>query len=361
MSNIVGDKMNNSYLHIVLLHCLSQFKGERTVSAIYHLLNGKKSSQTIQDGKLFNLSMMFGLFPKLSRNLVITHCEDLVKAQLIKEKEEQHFVLTTQGISYLKDCLAAKPFPTHLNGWVYGDTSRIFWRRISLLIQVLSNFVYKNTNYLPITKNQEDLFWVKKFIKDNRNQAEVLVNQLYSELHQSIQMSSERHAEIFIRRLTSNNRIGETFEQIALMMKDDPTYVYLEFWNVVHFIIQQIQEKPEEYKIFNEVTKDVQLKTTLTASTEVTFSYLETGASIQEIARLRGLKESTIEDHIVEITLHDQTYTPDNFLTEADYHLIKNAIDTIQTHRLKQVKEYLNDQYSYFQIRLAYALIGRYE
>ncbi|MEH7462882.1 recombinase RecQ, partial [Bacillus thuringiensis] len=39
-------------LQYTVLYCLKQLKGERTVSSIYHLLKGKRSSQTFQDGNM---------------------------------------------------------------------------------------------------------------------------------------------------------------------------------------------------------------------------------------------------------------------------------------------------------------------
>ena len=51
----------------ILLTILSTFQNERTISAAYHLLKGKRSGQTIQDVGLFKLYQFFGLLPKLSR------------------------------------------------------------------------------------------------------------------------------------------------------------------------------------------------------------------------------------------------------------------------------------------------------
>lgn len=43
-------------IQYTLLHCLKQLNGERTVSSIYYLLKGKRSSQTLQDGNMFRVS-----------------------------------------------------------------------------------------------------------------------------------------------------------------------------------------------------------------------------------------------------------------------------------------------------------------
>ncbi|MGM0874031.1 MAG: helix-turn-helix domain-containing protein [Bacillota bacterium] len=351
--------MKHRYFYLVLLSCFNQLKGERSVSAIYHLLNGKKSSQTIQDGKLFNLSHMFSLFPKLSRQQLNDAFETILQEELIEQLSEQHYGLTEKGKLVLEENITAKPIPTELNGWIYGDVGRVFWRRLSLTVQVLSNIAYERNHYLPVTKNQEDLQWIKTFLKQEKFKQTDLINLLYEEIKHILQLQSKRDATIFIQRLTSSQKIGLTFEQIAAKHKEDPIFIYLLFWNVVHSIIQLLQSSKSQYLVLNEMIKDKLHNHVLTASTATTRSYLLQGIGISEIAVIRRLKESTIEDHIVEITLHDKTYLPSSYLSKEDFEQINNAIEVLNTHQLKNVKEYLNHQYSYFQIRLAYAMNGR--
>lgn len=51
----------------ILLQIFQKLNNERTVSAAYHILRGKRSGQTIQDVGLFQLHNYFGLLPKLPR------------------------------------------------------------------------------------------------------------------------------------------------------------------------------------------------------------------------------------------------------------------------------------------------------
>lgn len=351
--------MNSTYFHLVILFCFKQLNGERTVSAIYHLLKGKKSSQTIQDGKLFNLSHLFSLFPRVSRQQVSDSCELLLQEGLIESISEKHYLLTPKGKLSLYEELNIKPIPANLNGWLYGDIGRTFWQRLSLLVQVLSNFVIERSTYLPVTKNQEDLQWVKRFLKQTHYHKKDLVENLYVEIKDTLQFQTNKEAQIFVQRLTSSRKIGQTFEQIAINGKEDPIYTYLLFWNVIHTVINQLMTTEDHSTIFNDLIKDKRQKNVLTSSTALTHSYLLQGFSLSEIATIRNLKESTIEDHIVEITLHDKSYSPDAFLSLAESIQINHAIDILQTHQLKQVKDYLHHQFTYFQIRLAYALNGR--
>ncbi|UGB29301.1 helix-turn-helix domain-containing protein [Metabacillus sp. B2-18] len=353
--------MKLDYFHTVMLYCLEQFNGERTVSAIYHLLNGKKSSQTIQDGKLFNVTFLFSLFPKLSRIQSDETWNALLKQGLIEQLPDNKCKLTIEGKEFLKESIGNKPIPEQLNGWNYGDIGRVFWRRLSLLVQVLSNYTYEKKDYLPVTKNQEDLQWVKIFLKQQDRSNNELTNCLYKELKDILNTQLSKDATIFVQRLTSSQKIGLTFEQIAYKHDEDSIYTYLLFWNVVHSIIQSLQTNKDKYLLLNEIIQDKWHIEGFTSSTKITRSYLLQGLDPAEIATVRRLKQSTIEDHIVEITLHDQQYIPTPFLNEEDYNKIMGAITKLKTHQLKKVREFLNNEYSYFQIRLTYALIGRGE
>lgn len=59
--------MNLSTLLCVLF---SKLDGEKTANAALHLLRGKRSGQTIQDVKYYDLKMFFGLLPKLPQQLL---------------------------------------------------------------------------------------------------------------------------------------------------------------------------------------------------------------------------------------------------------------------------------------------------
>ena len=59
MNKFGDDKMELTFLQTIILFCLQKINGERTIYSIYHLLKGKKSSQTIQDTHLFHLQSLF--------------------------------------------------------------------------------------------------------------------------------------------------------------------------------------------------------------------------------------------------------------------------------------------------------------
>ncbi|MEH7810821.1 recombinase RecQ, partial [Bacillus toyonensis] len=75
-------------LQYTLLYCLKQLNGERTVSSIYYLLKGKRSSQTLQDGNMFQISFLFGIYKSLNRADYDQEVAKLVQTDLVQSIHE---------------------------------------------------------------------------------------------------------------------------------------------------------------------------------------------------------------------------------------------------------------------------------
>ncbi|MFC0271565.1 helix-turn-helix domain-containing protein [Metabacillus herbersteinensis] len=347
------------YLNAITLYCFQKFNGERSESAIFHLLTGKKSAQTIQDCKLFELSDLFSLFPELTREELHTCVNSIIEKNFLEHPEPNRFLLTNIGEEYLSELLSLRQIPFHLNGWENGDIARFLWRRLSLMVQVLSHFSISNTTYLPLTKKEEDLKWIKEFFRSYSLSKELLNDELYRQLHDLLSLCHEQEASIFVLKLSSSERVGLTYDQLAVRYKTDKVYIKLLFWNVIHFMVKIIQSETREYPLLYHLIADKVQRHSLTTSSATTLSFLLQGRSIAEVSAIRNLKENTIEDHIVEIALHDESFDITSFLLPIDYTEIKSVIEELKTHQLKKIKERLNNHYTYFQIRLAFAIHSR--
>lgn len=74
---------------------------------------------------------------------------------------EQQYQLTVAGLEYLE----SKWLDHYLDGWNYHTYTMLFWDRLSLLTQVISNLVYEETKYVPIQKNIDLQNWLKSVLK----------------------------------------------------------------------------------------------------------------------------------------------------------------------------------------------------
>jgi uncharacterized protein YpbB len=351
-------KLVETYLSYLILFCLQKINGERTTYSIYHLLKGKKSSQTIQDAHLFNMTNLFQTFPQLSRIYFDEIIRHLVNENYIQIIDTEKFKITLRGLAQLEKTFIQLPLPLALNGWKYHSIQEDFWKRLSLLIQVCSNLINYDSSYIPIHNDNKTSDWVKAILLTLCKNREELSNELLREIINCLNSSDEINPEVVVRRLTGHKQIGLTSVQVAEMLKMDLNYFQLHFLNCIHFMIERIATNRDQYPILQNLLIDYQKPIILTKSSLVTYRYLQLGYTIEEIASVRNLKTSTIEDHIVEIALNDSNFLLEPFVPVEIETMIRQAIQKLNSKQLKMIRLELQGNITYFQIRLVQARLG---
>jgi uncharacterized protein YpbB len=347
-----------SYLSYVILYCLKQFNGERSINAIYHLLTGKKSAQTIQDGKFYQLSFLFGVYPSLNKEQLSEIIHDLTLKQFIVRLEKDKYVLTDKGIDDLEQQLVKEPLPKAIDGWKYGDIGKIFWKRLSLVVQTISNLVRNHSAFMPITPDEEVIIRVKQFLLHTQVHRKKLAEQIYRELSKCLSQMTTLEATVFVMRLSSYERIGLTTKQIASRLGEEETKIHFLFLNVLHHLIQQVENQKHTYPTLYQLLNDLLKKETLTETAKRTLDLLNKGLTLEEIATARNLKRSTIEDHIVEIALNVPGFSIDRFISKDKQRYVTTILKELKTKRLKVIKDAAGNDLTYFEIRLVLAKSG---
>jgi uncharacterized protein YpbB len=345
------------YLQLMILVCLRQFNGERSLSAVYHLLKGKKSSQTLQDCKWFQLDSLFGVLKDIEKNDVQKAFRELQEKRWIERINERHYKLSEIGKKGLDEWITCSPLPAHLNGLKYHQQTSVFWYRLSLVIQTLSNLIHQR-KFEPILRHEETLSWVKRFFLSKKRGIYELGETLYQELYSILSVLPAEDATIFLLRLTSYERVGWTNEQISIFLEKDRYYVQLVFQHVLHYIIATVEKDSKRFSVLYELLKDLSTPIPLTVSARKTYEWLQKGKSIDQIARIRGLKRSTIEDHLVEIAANVSGFTIEPFVDKGKINKIIETSKRLQTKQLKKIMEALGGAVSYFEIRLVLAKAG---
>lgn len=342
----------------VVLHCLSKYNGERSIYAIYHLLQGKKSSQTIQDAKLFKLESFFQSMQQLSKKDINDIIFELQTSDVISLTRKDTYILTEKGLFYLENYKKKYPIPPYLNGWKNHKKALLLWQRFSLAVQTLSFLLYENSSFTPVINDDETQRFVKSYLKKIRNRYDT-AGEIFNEAFSLLQPLPQMQAEIFVLHLSGYHRIGYTIEQIGSILHIDTEYTFLLFQAVLHYMIDAIETNPIRYRhLMSLVEQDDQSIVPLTQSAQKTYELLCLNKSITEIAIIRNLKESTIEDHIVEIASELKSFNIKPFVSNDLQGKIIESFQTLRTKRLKPIRSSLNDTVSYFQIRL---VLGRME
>lgn len=347
-----------TYLSFLILFCLQKINGERTTYSIYHLLKGKKSSQTIQDAHLFQLTNLFQSFPHLNRNYFDEIILDLLKKNYIQKTEGDKCIITKNGMIHVGEGMKQMPLPQNLNGWKHHSIQEDFWKRLSLFIQVCSNLINFESSYIPIQHDIKTSNWLKATLLKLKMNRDELAQSLLQELITCLSSSDKILAEVVVSRLTGHNRIGLTPVQAAEMFNMDSSYFHLQFINSLHFMIENIASNKTVYPILENLLMDSQKPIVLTRSSLLTYRYLQMGQTMDEISTIRNLKLSTIEDHIVEIALNDSSFYLEPFVPIETENMIKQAIQKLNTKQLKMIRQELDGNVTYFQIRLVLAKLG---
>ncbi len=347
----------NDRSYIILLS-LSKFNGERSIYGIYHLLTGKKSSQTIFDSNLFNVSHLFSLFPTLTRDELEEVIRLLQQHKLITYVTENKFLITEEGKNHINEYESNFPLPPNLHGWKYYQRGMVFWERLSLLIQVLSNLIHRETKYTTINQDPAVMQFVKNYILRLGFNRDEMAKKIHTEVSEVLSLTSNNEALLFVNRLTGYGRIGYTFEQLSHITNIEKTRVYLLFHNVLHTFLMKIESNPGHFPYLYNLANDLFDQMNLTVSSSETLKYLKAGKTIKDIAQIRGIKENTVEDHLVEIAQSLEYFSISNFVPSDIEREILTLQEMLQTNKIKPIKEKLGDHVSYFQIRLVLAKSG---
>ncbi|WP_053366991.1 helix-turn-helix domain-containing protein [Bacillus sp. FJAT-27245] len=354
----VDEKPGILFFDVAILYCLGQLKGERTIYSIYHLLKGKKSAQTIQDAHLFSLTALFMAHGNLAREHIEDAIQRLNGRGLIREVCAQRYILTDKGGECLEAELAMNPLPPDLQGWKYHLGAQHLWERLSLLVQVCSHIARKETRYVPVQKKRHTQLWIKSFLGGMElGQREALPGVLYRELSSVLGENENINPDVLVLRLTGFQSAGLTPQQAAMELGMDEFRFHLEFLAILHYICKKAGGEKGEFPLLRHLLSVEGAGTPLTLTSRQTLKFLNKGMSIDSIAAARGLKRSTIEDHIVEIALNVDGFSIDPFVEPEEQNKIISLAKHASTRQLKELRD-LSGGLSYFKIRLVLAKLG---
>jgi len=96
-----------------------------------------------------------------------------------------------------------------------------------------------------------------------------------------------------------------------------------------------------------------------TVTRQLTLGLYQQGLSIEEIARERNLKPTTILSHLSELIEGGEVLDIERIVQPGRQKVIASALEQIGSDVLKPVKEFLGEDFSYDEIRLVRAVLRR--
>lgn len=337
----------------ILLKMMDRLNGERTISAPYHLLRGKKSGQTIQDVKNYGLTSTFSIFPKLSKTSYDRTIDSMIEKGWMTVDDQLIPTLTEVGLEIKKNL----PFLS-LNGWLYRGNDMTFFHRLSLLTQTLSHVGAENMSFVPVQKDEKVQSWIRTFLSKAPFKSHAFRLDFKRELEMCLLAATEfdLHRQLITYRLSGYEITGLTWQQLAFELNLEPIDIQIRFIEGLHLVLNEIFSNTS-YPILSELCKDVRALNPLTESASKSAHLYTEGYSFNQIAEIRQLKTSTIEDHFVEMAMNDSSFDIKFFFGNEDIEEVIRGIKNISSNKLKILKGYFPN-YSYFQLRLLLAVRG---
>lgn len=338
--------------HCTALYLHRQINGQRTLSALMQILIGNRTAQTISDLHLFRLERFAGILkyaPEEIRNsfektLRVTGNEDLQKMADDMIEKEHLFSDAFHGMNYEWTGRAA-----HL------------WDCLSLFIQSLSHLNQGDRFFFPVSSDMRVQDQVKSALKSRS--VNELVDTFYQELLVPLQKLNEPVQALFIDRLTVKGEVGLSYAQLTAAYQMSAFEAYISVRRVLHTLLLAYDSDPAAYPILNMLMSKTASKheEALTESAKQTRQLLKKGLSLHDVSKTRKLKNSTVEDHIVELAHVDEDFDYSPYLEETELHEIRKQIREHKLTRLRQLKEATGGHYSYLQLRIGMAMARRKE
>lgn len=338
----------------VLLQTIIRLDGNRSVAAIYHLITGRTSIQTKQDAHLFNLTSFYGIYQSLDKRDFDREIRNLQKDQYILiETGERLFPIATRKAVQLVDENPVDLLAC-LKGSDYGKAAHLFMEKLLLFIQTIANINGGNNSFVAVVDDRAIQNWIRQYFRSIRGSEQNVLKSIQFELTKVLKSFTDSQAQIFIDRLSGLNHYGMGLEQLAGKHGMNVNDVYLLLAAMQHKIMDIILNKPQDYLVLSSFVQFKEHKA-LAESAAITKRMLDQGMDSDSIANLRSLKQNTIQDHIVEIALHDPLFDISPYLPKHVEEEIKKAMNDTKSGKLKDIRQALPEGRDYFQIRLALA------
>ncbi|REB09877.1 hypothetical protein DVB69_03445 [Sporosarcina sp. BI001-red] len=336
-------------LSSIILKIAEKMDGQRSLNASLHVLRGKRSGQTLQDVDYFSVKPYFSILPKLGDSTFAEAVSSLHHAGMISESEG---IVTVSEKGKRK---AKELPPFQFDGWHYRGREEIFFLRMVLLVQTLSQLRNSQNSFHPITNDRKIQQFVKEVLRSLQDTRPNSARFFADELLLALKMTgiSDLQAAVLCHRLTGVSASGWTWEQLEESTGETVASLQLEYLEALHRLItvSESTDAEERLPILHMLVKDIRIKTPLTDSTAITKKLFDQGLPIDEIAIVRQLKVNTIEDHITEIATNDRNFPILRFVGRDDQLAVQHEVRRNDVKRLRFLKEKF-PHLSYFQLRL---------
>lgn len=271
-------------------------KQPRRLRVIENILLGKRSVSTLYWGMRYQLLDWLGYDKTVTREQMNQAVATLVTNHLITVNELAATV-TADGEQRLADLRLSRYQPQALAVRLTVDVP-IFWQRFMLAVQVVSEASYQNNHYYPLQVNWAVKQFVKTWYRDYK--ASTLPAMLNQFLGQYLITLTEEEATLFANLLVGHQMPGKTRQQIEQQTGRPVEQLQLMQIDLTCRLVQQIQmtDVPALHSLLAGLNTQP-----VSDSAIETVTAFSKGESLDQIAKRRRLKTSTVREHMLETAI----------------------------------------------------------
>lgn len=281
---------------------LSLFTKEDKLKAktLFQILVGKRTSSVLSYAYFHDLLHLFGCLPNLTEELLETSLNQLKEQGILEEEDGQWFLINEQDI-------LNKSLLEQVDYFKFGRKEMEIWRSVQFLVQAVS-FLATDKNYVPIESSPFYTERVRQIIYQYRDE---IKETLYVELKDVFTKLNVEQANLLAGTFSGNHRNGEVFFQLLPEDLQEEPWKKLSISCGLHSFCAEVQtQKP---RILYSFLKPLFIQN-LNKSMLVTRKMLQSGASVGQVMQQRRLKLGTVQDHIIEWALLEETFPFEKFI-----------------------------------------------
>jgi uncharacterized protein YpbB len=295
-------------------------------TTLYHLLKGKRTSSVLLYGFFYDSLRFIDSQPQLTLERYQKIIDSLVRQQFLTLD-----ALTNEGqlTSLGKKYLATNSFALNKYGFIdyyhYGKNSQEIWRLLQFSVQVISQLSYGNKQYIPLENSPLYQIYLKNWLKAYPRTE--LITLFQKNWFTVLQQLTDAESDYLAAQFSGYHLIGEVSQQLR-----SPQLSTLEnqLWqvNTWHHLFEVILAGATNQPLIQLIRPFV-LKNQ-NQSMNTTRQLIQEGRTVEEIAAIRKIKQSTVNDHLLELAIRGEIHSFDfvanqplvNHLCEANHNVL---------------------------------------
>ncbi|MDT1996354.1 hypothetical protein CKN82_10060 [Carnobacterium divergens] len=328
------------YLEYLFLSLFSRKEARKPIS-VFHILTGKRTASILYVAESYQLKHFFSCFRHLKKEEYLKKMDILIERNELKTTSDSLVYLTEKGEKAVANFFENHYYPTHFNGLLEGRSLKSFWRLLTFVTQVLSEMSHENVRYLPIEKEWKQQIWLKSWLQMQKKMLskEMLSQSFAKEWMALLAMIEPIGATVISLKLTGYKTYGKTAKQISILLERELDEIQVILTDGLFQCIKYIKES-NEFPLFLELYLESIRKISLfNQSTLETKKLIDEGSSLDEVATKRGLKLSTVSEHLIELAILDETYPIKELIPERDYRQIMGLFELNPTIGYYEIEE----------------------